>query len=306
MVRSIMLALAVSLLTGSTAHAEDDRAIAKREFTEGTREFELGHFDEAIKHYEEAYRHRDDPVLLYNLAQTHRLAGHHAQAIRMYKQYLLRVPDAANRDEVKQKIAALEKLAENERLARSLPPEGTVRPGDKPPADRGEPAPAGTTSSTAAPSGSTTPPPSAPRPESPAPPSSTTAAPAPAALSPPREAERVHPGRGLKIAGIAVAALGLGALAGGIATGVLTQQASDAVSAEAKAAQHFDPATESRALTDQTAEVALLAAGSAALVGGVVLYYLGWRRGAREGDRRFVVQPRLGRDVAALTLDGRF
>ena len=280
--------MTLTLLAAPTARAEDDRAIAKREYTEGTREFELGHFDDAIKHYEEAYRHRDDPVLLYNLAQTHRLASHHAQALRLYKQYLVRVPDASNRDEVNQKIALLQKLVENERLARSMPPEGAVRPGEKPPADANETPPA-----TASP----------PSPIPPPPPPTTGTTPVP----PPREAESASvPGRRLKIVGITVAVVGLGALAGGIATGVLTQQASDAIAAEAKAGQHFQPATESRALTDQTAEVALLAVGGAAVVGGVVLYYLGWRQGAREGYRRLVLQPRLGRDMVALTLDGRF
>ena len=125
------------------APGDDDRAIARKEYTEGTREFELGHFDEAIKHYEEAYRHRDEPVLLYNLAQAHRLAAHHAQALRLYKQYLIRMPQAANHDEVAQKIALLEKLVENERLARSMPPDSAARPGEKPPTiepTTGEPA----------------------------------------------------------------------------------------------------------------------------------------------------------------------
>ena len=285
----IQLTFALVLMLPAVALAapgDDDRAIARKEYVEGTREFELGHFDEAIKHYEEAYRHRDNPVLLYNLAQAHRLAGHNAQGLRLYKQYLMRVPDAANREEVSQKIALLEKLIESERMARSMPPEGAVRPGDKaatepPPVTENPPPPA------------TTPPP----------PATTT----PATTPPPREAEHVGvPGRGLKIAGIVVAAVGIGALAGGIAMGVLTQKGSDAVAAEAKAGQHFDPAQESKALTDQTVEIALLAAGGAALVGGVVIYYLGWRQGAREGYRKVVLLPTVGPNVAALTLEGHF
>jgi len=290
-------ALVVALPSSVRATPEDDRAIAKQEYTEGTREFELGNFDNAIKHYEEAYRHRDEPVLLYNLAQAHRLAGHHAQALRMYKQYLLRSPNAANRDEVSQKITALEKVIESERLARSMPPDSATRPGEKPSnATSHPPESSHTTPGTTPPS--TTPPETTP------PATATTtpeAMPPPATTMPTETATPAHPGRSAKVAGIAVAALGVGALAGGIATGVLSQNASNAVANAAKAGQRFDPAQESRGLTDQTVSIALLAVGGVAVVAGAIIYYLGWRHGAREGYRRFVLAPPATSDGAATT-----
>jgi tetratricopeptide (TPR) repeat protein len=284
------------MAVASRAGAEDDareRETAKREFQAGTREFELGKFEEAIKHYEEAYRHRDNPVLLYNLAQAHRLAGHHTQALRLYRQYLARQTDAPNREEVSQKIALLEKLVENERVARSMPPEGAVRPGEQPPKATAPPGEEGQKPSE--PANKVLPAPSGPE-------ASHLAAPTP----PEKPAPPPVPGRKLKIAGLVVAIVGVGALAGGIASGVLAQQQANAVVAEAKAHQRFQDSQDTTGLADQTAEAVLFAVGGAAVIGGAVLYYVGWRQGARERSRKLVFTPSIGLHSAGIALEGRF
>jgi tetratricopeptide (TPR) repeat protein len=92
----------------------------------GTRTFDLGAYDEAIAWYDGAYRIWDDPALLYNLGQANRLAGHAAEALRIYKVYLHKKPDAPNRAEVELKIAELQKLVDQQTRTRSLLPEGVT------------------------------------------------------------------------------------------------------------------------------------------------------------------------------------
>lgn len=69
----------------------------------GSKAFDLGQYEEAIA-TRAAYKIKDDPALLYNLGQAHRLAGHHSEALHFYKTFLSRSPDAPNRDEVEKRI----------------------------------------------------------------------------------------------------------------------------------------------------------------------------------------------------------
>src|SRR6184192_3593733 len=94
------LGIACLVLAVTGVASADDRLSAKEHFQKGTKYFDLGRFDEAIKEYEAAYEVKDEPVLLYNIAQAHRLAGHTRDAVYFYKSYLRRVPKASNRDEV--------------------------------------------------------------------------------------------------------------------------------------------------------------------------------------------------------------
>ena len=54
-----------------------------------------------------------DAALLFNIGQAYRLWDRPEDAIRAYKNYLRRVPDAVNRADVEKKIADLEKLVED-------------------------------------------------------------------------------------------------------------------------------------------------------------------------------------------------
>jgi tetratricopeptide (TPR) repeat protein len=102
-----------------------------RALHQGTKAFDLGAFDEAIREYSEAYRVIDDPALLYNIAQAHRLSGNKAEAMHFYKIYLSK-GTAANREEVRSKIAELQKALEAEKKAQSMPPIEPIGPEQKP------------------------------------------------------------------------------------------------------------------------------------------------------------------------------
>jgi tetratricopeptide (TPR) repeat protein len=114
--------LLLVLASSAPAFADNDRALAREHYFKGTRAFDLGAYDEAIAEYGAAYRIKDDPALLYNLGQAHRLAGHAAEALRIYKVYLSKRPEAANRPEVEAKIAELQKLIEQQNRTKSMPP----------------------------------------------------------------------------------------------------------------------------------------------------------------------------------------
>lgn len=232
------------LCAASVTSAADERTAAREHFARGTKAFDLGQYDEAIREYMEAYKAKDAPEILYNIGQAHRLAGHNAEALRFYKVYVTKVPQAPNRDEVLRKIEELEKVVEHERRAtHNLPPDQTL---PRPP----EGAPS--------------------RPDVGA-----TAAPA-ASIS---TASRQSAGRSKRIAGVVVGGVGLGALGAGIAFGVLARNASDELSRADIAMMPFDASKERAGNTFQILEGVFLGIGGAAVVAGTVVYVLGLREG---------------------------
>jgi tetratricopeptide (TPR) repeat protein len=95
----------------------------KSHYQRASRDYDLGKFDEAIDEYQVIYEIDGDPVMLYNLAQAYRLAEQPEKAIQFYRRYLLRAPEARNREAVEQKIEALAKvLADHGKAAPPIAP----------------------------------------------------------------------------------------------------------------------------------------------------------------------------------------
>jgi tetratricopeptide (TPR) repeat protein len=94
----------------------------KKLFDDGIIQYDLGKFDESINIFEKAYAMYPDPAFLYNIAQAHRMAKHPEEAVRAYRTYLRKVPNAANKDEVNKWIAALEKGPPAPPAPPALPP----------------------------------------------------------------------------------------------------------------------------------------------------------------------------------------
>jgi len=101
-------AVLLVLLAGGSSRAESANEAARQAFVEGHRAYNLGHWDEAIRGFERSYRLSGDPVLLFNLAQAHRQAGHTREALTTYRAYLRDRPEASNRSQVETRIAELE------------------------------------------------------------------------------------------------------------------------------------------------------------------------------------------------------
>src|SRR5262245_62111772 len=93
---------------GARIGGDPASAPAREHYQKGTAFYDLGRYQDAIREFEAAYELKNDPALLYNLAQSHRLAGNAEQALHFYRTYLKKVPKAANRVEIEGRITTLE------------------------------------------------------------------------------------------------------------------------------------------------------------------------------------------------------
>src|SRR5215470_11875237 len=79
----------IAALTLATLHAApalaDDAADAKMHYQKATAHYAVGEYKEAAAEYELAYKSKQDPALLYNAAQSHRLANDNQKALLLYK-----------------------------------------------------------------------------------------------------------------------------------------------------------------------------------------------------------------------------
>ncbi|MCU1384506.1 MAG: TonB-dependent receptor [Acidobacteria bacterium] len=282
----LCFAVSVIFFISSPARAERSdeqaRAVARAHYATGTSMFDLGRYDEAIAEYEAAYKAMNEPSLLYNIGQAHRLAGHPSQAIRFYRTYLTRVPNAENREEVHGKIAALERVLDEQRASSSS--------GAKPSRP--------TSDSIASPQRSSDPrPPAAPivapTALSPTPPNALSGGPSPTT-------SLQRSGRPKRIAGLVTASVGAGVLATGIVFGVLAKNASDAITQADRAHAPFDQGKYDAGKTDQILEGVLLGVGAAAVVSGAVLYGLGHRERKRAFNAQLI--PQLAHTYAGISV----
>jgi tetratricopeptide (TPR) repeat protein len=110
-----LLAVALALATVA-AHADESADLqgARQHTQRGMALFDLQRYDDAIKEYEAAYELRNDPMLLFDIAQAYRKANRPAQAIHYYRTYLARDPNAENRQRVEERIHELEEQLKRE------------------------------------------------------------------------------------------------------------------------------------------------------------------------------------------------
>lgn len=243
----LVIALAVpSLVRLSPARAMQLTPQQKQEikvhYERATRAYDLQKYSEAIDEYQKAYEIGGDPPMLYNIAQSYRLNDQPADAIRYYRRYLQRAPEARNREYVERKIADLEKLIEERRksAAAATPPPITVTP-----------------PTTVTPPVVTSPPP-------------VITSPPPPVQPPPPAPEPSHAGT---VVGWAM--IGAGVIADGIAIyeGLRAKQKGDELTRLSKMNnQVFDPAIESAGKTANIAAIVLGIGGTAlAITGAIVL-----------------------------------
>ena len=230
------------------ADGDDPKALFER----ATVQFRLGQFHEAALTYERVYALHHDPALLYNCAQSYRLANEHEKALLLYKSFLSSKPDAANREEVQGRIAELEAIVAEEKKAKERPPNDVAT--------------------------------------APAPPTPAVSAPTPPSTAKAVPVDDRGKGRTKKIAGIALCGLAVGAVVGGIVTAVLSGQASDSINAAARSGQPFDPSKESDGKADTIVSGVMFGVAGAAAVAGSVLLALGIRD-SRAHESRISLSP---------------
>ena len=121
--RVFLPALALTIAIAWPSHAaaaqltQTQKDEVKLHYQRATRAYDLQKYNEAIEEYQKAYEISGDPPMLYNIGQAYRLADQPAEAVRYYRRFLQRMPNARNREDVERKIADQEKLIEERRKA---------------------------------------------------------------------------------------------------------------------------------------------------------------------------------------------
>ncbi|MGZ3439751.1 MAG: tetratricopeptide repeat protein [Polyangia bacterium] len=135
----LLIVVLVALAAPAANGAEDPKQL----FESATAEFNLGHYEKAAGMYEEIYKITLEPVLLYNIAQAHRLGGDFDKAVFFYRGYLRAQPQAKNRGEVQKRITELEDAIEAKRRGQVRPPNvpATVEPKAHPQTATAQPTP---------------------------------------------------------------------------------------------------------------------------------------------------------------------
>jgi hypothetical protein len=125
-----LVLVALSVCAWSTVARADDLEQARALHHEARQDYDLGEYQNALEKFKRAYRLHEDPTFLFNIAQCHRQLGDKQAAIRAYRTYLIKTPDAANREQVRDMIGKLEKQLAEEQSAKNGPPTGTLSPGE--------------------------------------------------------------------------------------------------------------------------------------------------------------------------------
>jgi tetratricopeptide (TPR) repeat protein len=115
LVLAVLVFCALAPVAARAETGPEKRAQAKELYERATRFYDVGKYGEAIESYEQAYLLMEDPALLYNIGQAYRLWDRPEEAIRSYKNYLRKRPEASNRADVERKLSDLEKIVDERR-----------------------------------------------------------------------------------------------------------------------------------------------------------------------------------------------
>ena len=107
MSRISCVVVALLLCVGGVGQAQE--ASARDHFVSGKKHFDLAEYPQALQEFKDGYRAKEDPVFLFNIAQCYLAMNESKDALRYYRLYLNRSPNAENRQEVEAKIATLQK-----------------------------------------------------------------------------------------------------------------------------------------------------------------------------------------------------
>jgi len=106
-------------------------AEAKRRFTRANQLYRLGNYKEALLIYQAALDLYEDPVILYNMAQTYEKLRDPGKAAHFFERYLGLRPKSRDRAKVTARIEALKKRARIPVSVSSYPPGAAIYLGNK-------------------------------------------------------------------------------------------------------------------------------------------------------------------------------
>jgi tetratricopeptide (TPR) repeat protein len=90
-----------------TNTSDDVELRAQAAFERGQRHYSLGEYADAVTSFRQAYELTNNPELLFNVAQAHRLAGNCAKAVEVYRHFLYLSTDIELRKQAKAHAEAL-------------------------------------------------------------------------------------------------------------------------------------------------------------------------------------------------------
>jgi hypothetical protein len=242
----------------------------KQHYEKGQRAYDVGKYADAIDEYAKVYEIGGNPAMLFNIAQAYRLNKQPGEAVRFYKRFLQRAPNAPNRADVEQKIAELE-FDDKPRPAVPLSPAP----------------PAAAAPTVLAPPASPPPPPAPPPP----PPKTAVAPPSPSpVIAAPTEPAPVTPtpatpsspapdassaGNRRMIAIVSLMVVGAGGLVLAGFEGLAASSNADTITAQSKSGKIFDPSVETSGQRENAIAITSAIVGGVALVTGAVLLLIG-------------------------------
>jgi tetratricopeptide (TPR) repeat protein len=124
-VRAVIAALALACASAAGPARAGDTEDARAYATKATAAFALTKYAVAAEYFEKAFELRPDPALLYNAAQSHRLAGNKERALALYRNYLRLFAKKDQRPEIEARIDELEKAIAHDRAVETRPPNTT-------------------------------------------------------------------------------------------------------------------------------------------------------------------------------------
>jgi tetratricopeptide (TPR) repeat protein len=120
----------------ATKDQEQARSAAKVRYTAGVAAYREGRYREAVEHFLEADRLAPSAAFSFNIARAYSQASDLPNALRWYRDYLRRSPDASNASEVRARVLEYERELAKRGLQQltieSTPPAATVVLNDKP------------------------------------------------------------------------------------------------------------------------------------------------------------------------------
>src|SRR6266700_1659943 len=129
-----LLVVGLSLAAGTRAAAaaaaaeattDDKTAQARALSREANALYAVGEFEQAAEKYQSAYKLKPDPALLYNAAQSFRMAGNNEKALLLYKNYAMFYPTAKNIHNAESQISKLQEAIAAQHKAQTQPPTTT-------------------------------------------------------------------------------------------------------------------------------------------------------------------------------------
>ncbi len=133
LVAAALIATLLAALAPPAFAQQSEQEQARDHYKKGLAAYNLGQYSEAAAEFEAAYRLFLDPVLLFNIAQAHRMNGELEKALNGYRAYLRTAPPGT-RDRAQAEKWRQELEREVARAKAAAPPPPATATASKPPA----------------------------------------------------------------------------------------------------------------------------------------------------------------------------